>query len=268
MSQALLDAEYDYLTKMELKEEEIAAAERAKKSLLSFTGYTKKNYEAKWFHRVLCAYLDFFVEGKIKNLMVFMPPRHGKSELVSRKLPAYILGRNPDAHIVTAAYSAKLAIKMSADTQSTMDSEEYRSIFPESAILQKGMTFTGKVPKRTGDYFEVANPKYSGSNQNVGVGGSLTGFGFDFGLIDDPFKNREEADSPTTREAVWNWYTSTFLTRQDSEDAAKCLLMTRWHEEDLAGRLLALAKKDPEAYKWTVLVLGRLFGREGFPQNF
>jgi len=258
MALEALDAEHEYITKLELRDKELAAAERAKQSLLSFTAYTNKKYVAKWFHKVLCAYLDFFVAGKIKNLMVFMPPRHGKSELVSRKLPAYILGKYPDANVVTAAYSAKLSCLMGGDTQNTMDSEEYRSIFPDSALLQKGMQFSGKTPKRTSDYFELAHEEHSGSNKNVGVGGSLTGFGFDFGIIDDPYKNREEADSETTRESVWNWYTSTFLTRQDSEDAGKCLLMTRWHEDDLAGRLLDLAKKDPDADQWTVLVFPAL----------
>lgn len=256
--QSELDAEYEYITKLELREEELEAAERAKNSFLSFMGYTKKNYKAKWFHRVLCAYIDFFVEGKIKNLMVFMPPRHGKSEHISRKLPAYILGKYPNKSVITAAYSAKLASLMSGDTQSTMDSEEYRSIFPDSVLLQTGMSFIGKTPVRTSDYFEIANPNFSGSNKNVGVGGSLTGFGFDFGLIDDPFKNREEADSETTRESVWNWYTSTFLTRQESDQARKCILMTRWHEDDLAGRLLEIAKKDPEADQWTVLTFPAL----------
>lgn len=254
------NAELEYLTKVELKKAEEEAAEKAKTSLLNFTAYTMDSFDVNWHHKVLCAYLDAFVEGKIPRLMVFMPPRHGKSELVSRRLPPYMLGRNPDEKIVLTSYASHLASSMNMDAQSVMDSEKYQTVFPNSPLLKKGMTFEGRTPKRTQDYVEIADPERRGSLKSVGVGGALTGFGFTKGIIDDPFKNREEADSETTREAVWKWYTSTFLTRQNDSTAGICLLMTRWHEEDLAGKLLDLAKKDPEADQWVVLTLPALAG--------
>jgi predicted phage terminase large subunit-like protein len=141
------------------------------------------------------------------------------------------------------------------DVQSVMDSDEYKTVFPKSLLLQKGMQFEGRTPKRTSDYFEMSDPAQLGFLKTVGVGGGLTGFGFTRGIIDDPTKNREEADSETHREAVWKWYTSTFSTRQNTKDAGICLTLTRWHEDDLAGRLLEQAEKDPGADKWTVLTM-------------
>jgi len=252
---AALKAEKDYLVRLQLREKETTAAERARTSLLDFTFYTNKKYEANWHHRVVCAYLDAFAVGRIRRLMVFLPPRHGKSELVSRRLPPYLLGRNPDEQIVLASYAHSLANSMNLDAQQIMDSDEYKSVFPGSCILQRGMQFEGKPPKRKEDYVELTGADQFGYFKTVGVGGGLTGFGFTRGIIDDPFKNREEADSETTRESVWKWYTSTFSTRQGNDYAGICLLQTRWHEDDLAGRLLQQAQDDPNADQWVVLKL-------------
>ena len=181
-------------------------------------------------------------------------PTHN-SELVSRRLPAYLLGRNPNEQIVLASYASSLASSMNMDVQSVMDSDEYKSVFPNARLLQKGMTFEGRTPKRTSDYFELSDPAQMGYLKTIGVGGGLTGFGFTKGIIDDPTKNREEADSETYRENVWKWYTSTFATRQNASNAGICLTLTRWHEDDLAGRLLDLAAKDPLADQWTVVTM-------------
>jgi predicted phage terminase large subunit-like protein len=237
----------------------------AQNSLLKFTEYTKPDYETNWHHRVICGYLDAFVSGRIRRLMIFIPPRHGKSELVSRRLPAYALGKNPNEDIVLASYAAALASAMCVDVQNIMDGGKYLSVFPDSYLLRRGMEFKGRVPKKSLEYFEMAHADYNGSMKSVGVGGGLTGFGFSMGIIDDPFKNREEADSELIRESVWKWYTSTFLTRQNTRDARICIIMHRWHEDDLAGRLLDLAKKNPDADQWHILDLPALL--EGEPRN-
>src|SRR5690242_16492702 len=95
-------------------------------SLLAFTRKTKPDYDANWHHEVIFDYLDRFAAGAIKRLMIFAPPRNGKSEAVSRRLPAYLLGRNPDARIVATSYSADLASMMNRDVQRIIDSEDYR----------------------------------------------------------------------------------------------------------------------------------------------
>lgn len=255
-------AQEDFLLRGVLHDEEKEEIQHARTSLLSFTAYTMNDFIVNWHHRILCAYLDAFAAGKIKRLMVFMPPRHGKSEIISRRFPAYMLGRDPDCKIVLASYAASLANAMNIDVQTNMESSAYQTIFPESRIWQKGMELAGRIPKRTNEYFEMVGRK--GSLKTVGVGGGLTGFGYDRGIIDDPLKNREEADSETTREAIWQWYTSVFNTRHNTEDAGVCILQTRWHEDDLAGR----AQEKLEAEGWKFLILPALSTEESLDSKY
>lgn len=191
----------------------------------------QRGYRPAWYHAVIASALDRVVSGKCRRLMLFMPPRHGKSELVSIRLPAFALGKNPARRIVAASYGSDLAHEMSRQAQRVIDSEEYRAIFPDVRL--------GKL--RNVDEWEVGNragARFGGRYKCAGVGGALTGRGFDLGLIDDPIKDRMEADSATHRERVWDWYTSVFFTRRNGPDAAIVLVQTRWHEDDLAGRLL------------------------------
>lgn len=233
--------------------QELLRRRLARSSLLHFTTYTKPNYEVNWHHRALCGYLDRFVAGEIRRLMVFMPPRHGKSELVSRRLPAYLMGRNPEVQIIACSYSADLASRMNRDTQRIIDSPRYRRLFPETTLFGKNIrTIADGAYLRNSDIFEIVG--HQGSYRSAGVGGGITGMGFDYGIIDDPIKDRSQGDSQTYRESLWEWYTSTFYSRQE-KDAAILITLTRWHEDDLAGRLLELARSSPEADQWTVLRL-------------
>jgi predicted phage terminase large subunit-like protein len=238
-----------------------ALRERARGSLLAFTEYTKPDYQANWHHELLCSYLDRFVAGEIKRLMVFMPPQNGKSELVSRRLPAYLLGRNPDARIIATSYSDDLASRMNRDTQRIIDSDEYRRLFPESRLSGTNVRADARGSYlRNSDIFEIVGRR--GVYRSAGVGGGITGMGFDVGIIDDPIKNEQEASSKTIRDAIWEWYGSTFWTRQ-GKDAGILLTLTRWHQDDLAGRLLRQADEDPGADQWTVLSLPAV--KEGPP---
>lgn len=226
-------------------------AEKARRRLLEFTRFTMPDYLPGRHHLVLCSYLDRFVRGDIRRLMVFMPPRNGKTELVSRRLPAYLLGLNPDLSVIATSYSSDLASRNNRDVQRIIDSPGYRDLFPGTQLAGRNVrsNVTGSY-LRNSDLFEVVGRR--GSYRSAGVGGGITGLGFDVGVIDDPIKNREEADSPTVREAVWEWYTSTFYTRR-STSAGILLTMTRWNEDDLAGRLLKLAAEDPKADQWTII---------------
>lgn len=224
--------------------------ERARRSLHSFTTATKPDYQANWHHKVLCRYLERWAFGDIDRLMVFMPPRNGKSELVSRRLPAYIFGHDPNASIIATSYGADLSSRMNRDLQRIIDSPEYYDIFPETRLNGSNVrsAATGSY-LRNSDIFEIVNHK--GVYKSSGVGGAITGMGMKYGIIDDPFKNRQEANSETQRQRVWDWYTSTFYTRL--EKGGKILLtLTRWHEDDLAGKLLE-ADKGENAENWTVL---------------
>lgn len=212
----------------------------AKFCLLSFVKATMHNYQIGWIHKEICTKLQkFFIdvlEHKSPRLILTMPPRHGKSQIVSRHFPAWVLGMFPDMHIIAASYAADLAQRMNRDIQRIMSSDEYRRIFPKS-YLSPGRPPKGKI--RTLSLFDI--PFGSGSFRSVGVGGGITGMGCDILDIDDPFKDRKEAESPTIRQRVWEWYTSTAYTRL-SPGGGVLITQTRWHEDDLAGRLLEAMK--------------------------
>ncbi|MFI3254442.1 MAG: phage terminase large subunit [Eubacteriales bacterium] len=227
--------------------------EKARRSLSQFALYTDSHYVLNWHHTLLCQYLDDFVEKRRKRIMVFMPPRHGKSELVSRKLPAYLFGKNPDCEVIAASYSADLASKMNRDVQRIIDSEKYRDVFPNSTLFGKNIRSVANGSYlRNSDVFEIVN--HRGSYRGAGVGGGITGMGGDYIIIDDPIKNKEEAKSATQRQNLWDWYTSTLYTRLEG-GGSLLLTLTRWHEDDLAGRLLEQMKKDKVADQWDILML-------------
>lgn len=232
--------------------EPIKQSSKTINSVLDFTLQTKPDYKINWHHRVLCDYLDRFVTGEIKRLMVFMPPRHGKSELVSRRLPAYILGKYPEASIIATSYSADLASRMNRDVQRIIDEPSYRKSFPDTALFGSNVRTVARGSYlRNSDIFEVVGHK--GVYRSAGVGGGITGMGYNYGIIDDPIKNSKDANSPTYRNSVWEWYTSTFYTRQE-DNAGILITLTRWHIDDLAGRLLrAMQTNDEFADQWTIV---------------
>ena len=227
--------------------------ELARKSLIDFTGYTFPKYQENWHHRLISEHLDRWVDGDIRRLMIFLPPRYGKSELVSRRMPAYILGKYPDTSIIATSYTADLARMMNRDVQRIIDSPEYSEVFPGTKLFGANVrAVAGSTYLRNSDIFEVVN--HRGVYKNSGVGGAITGLGAEYVIIDDPIKNREEAESITYRNRVYDWYTSTLYTRLE-KDACILLTMTRWHEDDLAGRLLEAAVNGEGVDQWTVLSL-------------
>lgn len=245
-----------YLTRQEREELDLLLtndyAELARRRILHFTTYTMPEFQHNWHHEAMCDYLDAFVRLEIKRLIISMPPRHTKSELVSRRLPALILGQDPDTPIIAASYGADLARRMNRDVQRIMDDPAYRYLFPNTTLARSSAKATQRAWVRSGDMFEVV--EYNGYYRGTGVGGAITGMGMKYGIIDDPLKNRQDANSPTIREKIWDWYTSTFRTRL-APGGGILLTMTRWHEDDLAGRLLALAKSDSMADQWEILTL-------------
>ena len=160
--------------------------EKARRSIAEFCLFTDNRYQMNWHHRLLCEYLDAFTRKEIRRLMVFMPPRHGKSELVSRKLPAYIFGRNPDANIIGTSYSADLAQRMNRDVQRIMDSPLYLELFPDTRLHGKSTRTADGHALRNSDIFEIVGRR--GSYRGAGVGGGITGMGGDYIIIDDPIQ--------------------------------------------------------------------------------
>lgn len=231
---------------------ELLARRRARADLLAMTTYTMPTYQVSWHHQAINRQLMRLVRGETKRLMLFSPPRHGKSELASRRLPAMVLGNNPASHVISCSYSSGLSERMSRDVQRILGSPSYQRLFPRTRLGSGKREDNGTTWQRTNEIFETAGE--GGSYRATGVGGGITGMGFDFGIIDDPVKNQEEADSPTIREKIWEWYTSTFWTRQ-APDARILLIMTRWHVDDLAGRLIRQMQDDPDADQWDIVNL-------------
>lgn len=236
---------------------EATAVVAARSSLLAFAHYVKPDYEPAWFHGVLAAALDRFVSGACPRLVICLPPQHGKTELVSRLLPAYLLGREPDARIIAASYSDDLASRNNLDVQRYIDSPAYAQVFPGTRLAgatsgdrRRAEAQFGRA-RRTTKLFEIVGRR--GTYRSAGIGTGITGMGADVGLVDDPVKDRKEAESDTVRDAIWQWYTSTFLTRL-RRPGRVLVTMTRWHEDDLVGKLIQSAEND-RADQWFVLRL-------------
>lgn len=226
----------------------------ASRCLAGFIQYTLKNYQMGWVHEEICCVLDEFLQdvadGKSPRTMLTMPPRHGKSEIASVRFPAYALGRYPNLSMISTSYSADLASRMNRNVQRVIDDDLYRDIFPDTALSGKNIrTTTQGSYLRNSDIFEVVG--HNGSYRSAGVGGGITGMGGNILLIDDPIKDRAEADSPTIREKVWDWYTSTLYTRL-APGGGIILIQTRWHMDDLAGRLLE-AQNEGSGDTWRVI---------------
>lgn len=236
--------------------QELLRRKLATESLLNFTTFTKPDYQVNWHHELMFKKLNEFIAGKIKRLIISCPPRNGKSEIVSRRLPAYLFGKIPTSQIIACSYSADLAQRMNRDVQRIIDSPEYHTLFPDVGLNASNVRTTAQGSfLRNSDIFEIVGS--SGVYRSSGIGGGITGMGFNFGLIDDYCKNREEAESSTVRDKVYEWYTDVFLTRAE-KDASILITATRWHEDDLIGRLLKLSAESQDADQWDVITLPAL----------
>ncbi|TWI04809.1 putative phage terminase large subunit-like protein [Luteimonas cucumeris] len=219
---------------------ELLARRNARTGLIDFTRYTFPGFEAGDHHKQIASALERVERGECRRLMIFAPPRHTKSELASRRFPAYFMGRNADKQIITCTYSGEFATDFGREVKGIVASEEYQALFPGVKLAEDS--------KAKGRWHTTDGGVYVA----VGVGGPITGRGAHLALIDDPIKNRQDADSDVVRETVWKWYTSTLRTRL-MPGGAIVLVLTRWHEDDLAGRLLAAQETGGE--QWEVVTL-------------
>lgn len=202
--------------------------------------------ELQPFHRAYYRVLEAFAAGRIRRLIVTMPPQHGKSVGASTLLPAYLLGLDPDCRVAVASYSGVLASKFNRRVQRILDSEEYAAYFPQTTI-KKGTKPPNYI--RTADEAEIIG--YRGGILSVGREGSLTGNRVDCFILDDLYKDSMEANSPLIRENCWEWYTSVVRTRMHN-DSCELIVFTRWHDEDLIGTLMRRERVD-ELRSWSQL---------------
>ena len=170
--------------------------------------------------------------GRGGRLLVSMPPRHGKSWTISRFVPGWYLGTYPDRRVILASYEADFASSWGRQVRRDLD-EHGREVYGVAVAGDSSAAHRWDIEGRRGGM------------QTAGVGGPMTGKGADLLIVDDPVKNSEEADSATLRDRAWGWWTSTAYTRLEP-GAAAIVLMTRWHQDDLAGRILA---NDREAWR-------------------
>jgi predicted phage terminase large subunit-like protein len=254
----------------------------AQESLIAFTRYTKPDYRPAGHHKLIADALERVERGECKRLMIFMPPRHGKSELASRRFPAWFLGRNPDRSIIAASYNSELATDFGREVRDIVATKLYGNVF--DARLSDNSQAAGRW-----------HTNGRGGYVAAGVGTAVTGRGAHVLLIDDPFKDRQDADSDIIRERVWRWYTSTAYTRLEGDitatvledddiwadflqeieegeaepfEGAVVLIQTRWNEDDLGGRLLRAQAEGGD--QWEVLDLPAIdeAGQALWPEKF
>ena len=261
----------DSLANASADEQYLAFAKAAREDLLFYAQVCNPKYtpSSTGFHEFLAGKLQAVADGRIKRLVVSVAPRHGKSQLCSIEFPTWLLGRYPDKKIVVASYAQSLSLEMSKQARSRMESPEYRSVFQTG--IAEGDAAAHEWKSSGGGMYKA-----------VGVGGGLTGRGADVLIVDDAHKDFQDAHSATVRENVWNWFWSTAYTRLHPGGVV-IIIMTRWHRDDLVGRLLDperqknLAADDPDS-RWEYVnlpalagdrdPLGRKAGEALFPERY
>jgi predicted phage terminase large subunit-like protein len=235
----MIRAPTDGLTTEQLVKRELVIRELCRRKLIYFTARRRPDYILGWFNIDLAERLERFgyaVQAKMSpRLLVAAPPRHGKSALVSEDFPAWFQGIMPKAEIIASSYNDELAADFSRAVQNIMREEGYKALF-------EGLT----VSDWSKGISAWENSKY-GKYRATGVGGALTGRGAHVLIIEDPYKNRQEADSPVNRKKIWDWYTSTAYTRL-MPGGGVVVVATRWSADDLSGRLLEQLKTAEKEY--------------------
>lgn len=230
---------------------ELDALLQTKNNSIALTAFKRAVYKpyqhAPHLNKIdeLLSQVERFIATKgaegIGRVIIECPPRHGKTITVSRLFPAWVIGRNPDIRLMLVSYGATLADKNSRAVRNFIRSDAYRRVFPDIRLAEDSQAVQA---------WDIA--EHEGGADGMGIGGGATGKGAHLLIIDDPVKNREEAESATYRNKVWDSYTDDLYTRLEPGGAV-VVMMTRWHEDDLIGRLL---KNEPG--KWTRLRLPAL----------
>lgn len=258
----------------------LIAADKAQSDVLDYVRFTmpdprdpsanpRTRYITGQHHQLLADKLHELMAGNAKRIIVNMGPRHGKTELASKKFAAYWSGHNPDLSLIFGTYNATYASDVGASVREYIQSPEHQLVFPDHQLAE-GFANTERLKTTMGGILAF-----------VGRGGSITGRGGHGLIIDDPIKDRKEADSKLIRDQLWTWFTQVVGTRLMADDAWIMLIQTRWHEDDLVGRLTDPTNPfyDPdEAKEWQVIdlpalalendILGRKEGDPLWPERF
>lgn len=219
---------------------ELLRRKKATEGLIDFTEFTFPRYRTAEHHKTIAHHLERVIKGDCKRLMLLLPPRHGKSELASKRFPALALGWRPDLQFISASATSGLAEDFGRDVRNIIGSEDYKNLFPNTQLAEDSQA-KGKWNTSAGGIYYA-----------VGVGGAVIGRGADIFLIDDPYASMADAESETTRRNVLNWYTGTVYNRLQPGGAI-VLINHRMHEDDLTGALLQQQALGGD--KWDVVEL-------------
>ena len=222
-------------------------------NFLSFVKYVWPEFIEGSHHKIINKKFNDLAKGKIKRLIINMPPRHTKSEFASYLLPAWMIGKNPKLKIIQATHTADLAIDFGRKTKNLVDQDNYKELFPTR--LQEDSQAAGKwKTDKGGEYFAA------------GVGGAITGRGADLLIIDDPHKEQDIRADGKAFEKAMNWYTSGPRQRLQPGGAI-VIVMTRWSTKDVTGQLLK-AQSEEGSDQWDVVELPALLpdGKPVWPE--
>jgi len=217
----------------------------AHENLIAFTEYTFPRYRTAKHHQLIAEQLERVERGEIDRLMLLVPPRHGKSELASKRFPAWYLGRQPGKQFLSVSANSELASDFGREVRNIIGSPEYQAVFDTS--LAQDSQAKGKWHTSAGGIYYA-----------VGIDGGVLGRGGDVILIDDPYATMKDAQSEVTRKNVWDWYTGTAYNRL-MPGGAIVVINHRMHEDDLSGRLLAQQAAGGD--KWEVIQLPAISDR-------
>lgn len=210
----------------------------AENKLINFAEIINPKYEAEWFHEMIAEKMQEVIErvrkGEKARVILAIPPRHGKTQLSSIYCPAWALGKYPDMKFILSTYGAELSEKVGLATRDIISTDIYQNIF-KGIKLRKDQKAKAKWMTNKG-----------GSYTGVGIGTAVTGTGGNIIIMDDPHKDRAEAESQRMRDAVWEYYKSTLYSRLEGYGGV-IIIMQRWHQDDLVGRLLYEQEQNKEA---------------------
>ena len=216
--------EYQLLLQEQIKRE------LSSREINHFISYTLKKYIFTEFHRSYLKIIQAFIEKKITKLIITIPPQHGKSEISTRNLPAFVLGQNPSEKLAIMSYSTEKARRFGRDIKRVINSREYKNVFPETRLpYYKEGNYSN-----SSEVVDIPAGENTGNMFFVGRNGGLTGESVDTLIIDDLYKNQMEANSPLIRQNVIDMYNTVAETRLHN-DSRQLIVFTRWHDKDLVG---------------------------------
>ena len=219
---------------------ELANRELCRRHLLPFILRFRPNYLAGWVHADICRRVERFVKrverGESPRLLLMAPPRSGKSEILSRNTPPWILGNHPDWEIIAASHTASLTMTFSRYVRDLLRNDAYSAVFPDATLDQSSQSIESWNTTKGGGYLAA------------GQGGAITGRGATVFLVDDIVKDAEAAQSLTQRDNTWDWWNSTAYTRL-APGGGVLALMTNWHADDWAGRIQETMALGGEVYE-------------------